>query len=106
MKVFGLCSSVFYVAVKAKPQASENIQQFYSDYFQDNNQDQDAQKDHDAIVADHYDDYVDYGSGSGDGNFQRDVADEFIKRDLKKQQNFRLVTLTYGLFFTRFSLPP
>ena len=79
MKVFGLCSSVLYVAVKAKPQ---NIQQFYSDYFQDNNQDQESQKDN-GVVADHYDDYVDYGSGSGDGDFERDVADEFIKRDLK-----------------------
>jgi len=75
MKVFGLCTlAVQNIFVTGKPQ---NIQHFYSDYFQDNNQDQQGQND--GLVVDQYAEYVDYGSGSGDIS-DRDIADSFMQQ--------------------------
>lgn len=70
MKFVGLCSSLAVVA-NGKPQ---NVEQFYSDYFQDNNQQDQVASDIDGgVQADTYDEYTDYGSGSGD--FERDASD-------------------------------
>ena len=80
MKFVGLCSSLAVVA-NGKPQ---NVEQFYSDYFQDNNQQDQVASDIDGgVQADSYDEYTDYGSGSGD--FERDasdIAESFMNRGL------------------------